>query len=162
MNDLLISRLSSAMLHIRKAGASLTEPLELNMMELLAMLALKDNKPDSAANVFAQDLTCQLHASKAAISQMLATLEKRGFVERELNTENRRKLTLTLTDEGRQSLAAVQAQYAQLMGDVIRDFGEENTLTMIALFEQFAASIDRHEAEAAQTRKGRWTDECKT
>jgi DNA-binding MarR family transcriptional regulator len=45
-----------------------------------------------------------LSVSKAAASQALGGIEKKGYVKREIDRSNRRKITITLTDAGRSAL----------------------------------------------------------
>lgn len=150
MEETLISNLGSAMLHIRKASIALTEQMELNLMELLAMRALAHNELESDGNVYAQDLAVQLHASKAAVSQMLASLEHRQYLERSFNLSNRRKVSLTLTDAGRQSLTLAMEKYARMMSEVISDFGEDNAVALADLFDRFATSIEQKALRSQQ------------
>ena len=49
----------------------------------------------------ASDLIRQLGVTKQAASQMIDTLVVRGYVTRETDSEDRRRLTLELTDRGR-------------------------------------------------------------
>ena len=61
-----------------------------------------------------------LGVTKQAASQLIDTLVLRGFLTREINLEDRRRLTIELTDRGRAAAAAVrsgiEAIDAQLAG----------------------------------------------
>ncbi len=57
----------------------------------------------------AGDLIRQLGVSKQAASQLIDTLVVRGYLEREVNADDRRRLTIELTDRGRAAAAAVRA-----------------------------------------------------
>ena len=57
----------------------------------------------------ASDLIRQLGVTKQAASQMIDTLVVRGYVTRETDSEDRRRLTLELTDRGRAAAGAVRA-----------------------------------------------------
>lgn len=140
------ARLMQALLHVRRASAMLGEQMEVSMMELSAMRYLQSNRQDSPANVFAQDLARELHASKAAVSQMLSSLEKRGYVTRAFNPENRRKIMLMLTESGQRVLAETNARSAALMQAVTHELGEENADALTGLLERFTGIIERRMA----------------
>jgi DNA-binding MarR family transcriptional regulator len=54
-------------------------------------------------------LVRQLGVSKQAASQLIDTLVLRGYVERNVDPDDRRRLTITLTDRGRAAGEAVKA-----------------------------------------------------
>jgi len=57
----------------------------------------------------AGELIRQLGVSKQAASQLIDTLVLRGYLQRETNPDDRRRMTIELTDRGRDAAAAVRA-----------------------------------------------------
>lgn len=57
------------------------------------------------------DVAEALKLEKATVARALLSLEKKGYVERSVNLNNRRKYTLTLTQSGRESIANVADIY---------------------------------------------------
>ena len=57
----------------------------------------------------AGDLIRQLGVSKQAASQLIDTLVVRGYLVREVTPEDRRRVTIELTDRGRAAAGAVRA-----------------------------------------------------
>jgi DNA-binding MarR family transcriptional regulator len=55
----------------------------------------------------AGDLVRELGVSKQAASQLIDTLVVRGYLERQVNPEDRRRVTIEVTDRGRAAAAAV-------------------------------------------------------
>jgi len=55
------------------------------------------------------DLVRQLGVTKQAASQLIDVLVVRGYLERQVNVADRRRMTVTLTDRGRAAAAAVRA-----------------------------------------------------
>jgi DNA-binding MarR family transcriptional regulator len=51
----------------------------------------------------------QLGVSKQAASQLIDTLVVRGYLDREVNPEDRRRVTVVVTERGRAAAAAVGA-----------------------------------------------------
>lgn len=143
MDKALIDRLVGAMMRMRKAGDLLSLRREVSFVELKALQSLYDNRLDTDANVFAQDITEEFHMSKAAVSQMLGSLERRGYLRRDFNPFNRRKIILTLTDKGRNIVDRMERDMVEKMSAFIQDFGEEDTRLLVELFERMSEAIDR-------------------
>jgi len=57
----------------------------------------------------AGDLIRQLGVTKQAASQLIDTLVIRGYLERQVNPDDRRRTTITLTDRGRAAASIVEA-----------------------------------------------------
>ncbi len=57
----------------------------------------------------AGDLIRELNVSKQAASQLIDVLVLRGYLDRKVNPEDRRRLTLELTERGRAAAAAVRS-----------------------------------------------------
>lgn len=110
----------------------------LSLGEFVALAQIEDNKEGSAENVYADDLQKHLFVSKPAISQMLKSLENAGYLKREINMTNRRKLTVTLTDQGREILAKARQHYRGTINRIIQRYGPEKTRQLIELYTEFA------------------------
>jgi DNA-binding MarR family transcriptional regulator len=76
----------------------------------------------AASGAARQDMTAELGITKQAVSQLVDTLVSRGYVSREADPDDRRRIVLTLTDRGEQVLHAategVEAVDAQLLDQV--------------------------------------------
>jgi DNA-binding MarR family transcriptional regulator len=57
----------------------------------------------------ATDMTEALEVTKQAASQLIDTLVLRGYLTREVNPDDRRRMTIELTDRGKAAAAAVRA-----------------------------------------------------
>lgn len=57
------------------------------------------------------DVAEALKLEKATVARALSSLEKKGYVERSINSDNRRKYILTLTQLGKESIAEVADIY---------------------------------------------------
>ena len=67
-----------------------------------------------------------LSVSKAAVSQMLSSLEKRGYLTREVDGSNRRNIIVVLTEEGRVVFEKKNEEFYRRFGSVIECVGKEN------------------------------------
>ena len=74
-----------------------------------------------------------LSISKAAVSQMLSSLEKRGYLTREIDQVNRRNLIVSLTPAGQMILRKENSEADARFSKIIAEIGETDTLEFIRL-----------------------------
>jgi DNA-binding MarR family transcriptional regulator len=82
-----------------------------------------------------------LAVSKAAVSQMLGSLEKRGYIRRDIDRDNRRKIIITLTKQGETAVDKAEKKMDVLMSRIITRFGEKDTRNFTRLLDRFAEVV---------------------
>jgi DNA-binding MarR family transcriptional regulator len=88
-----------------------------------------------------------LGVSKQATGQLVDTLVARGYLDRTVDQDDRRRLTITLTDRGRAAATVVRAAVDDVDARLVQRVGlEQFSLTLAAL----AALIDDGPAAAAR------------
>jgi DNA-binding MarR family transcriptional regulator len=85
--------------------------------------------------------------TKPAISQFLNALENKGYVRREIDRSDRRKITVSLTDEGRGILDESREKTDRLLEKVILRFGEEKTREFLGLLARMTDSMEEVRGE---------------
>ncbi len=88
------------------------------------------------------NLTEELNINKSAVSQMLSGLESKGFIVREINTQDRRKLDIHLTDAAHKLMDEIEFNGNQIMSEIFGEFGEQRTNELLSLFEEFAEVVE--------------------
>jgi DNA-binding MarR family transcriptional regulator len=83
-----------------------------------------------------------LAVSKAAVSQMLGSLEKRDYIRRETDRDNRRKIIITLTKKGKSAVDAAKKNMDALLLCIVERFGVENSRNLVRLLDRFAETAD--------------------
>ena len=68
----------------------------------------------------------ELRISKQAAGQLVDTLVTRGYLERAIDKEDRRKLTVTLTERGRAAAATQTAAREKIDAELIASVGAED------------------------------------
>ncbi len=85
------------------------------------------------------ELIKQLGVSKQAAGQLVDTLVVRGYLERSVDTKDRRRLTITLTERGQTAVAVVGSTVDEIDAELVRLVGAQSfadTLaTLAALIE---------------------------
>lgn len=123
---------------------------DVNMTELVLMNAIADNSADSENNVGLPDVRGYLSISKAAISQMLGVLEKKGYVNRDIDKKNRRNLIVTLTHKGREILTEKYNEFSDKLEKIITHFGEDDIKQMIIYINRMIETINTINNESSQ------------
>ena len=77
-----------------------------------------------------------LHISKPAVSQALNSLEKRGYIIRTIDPDDRRKITVRVTGAGEAELENAREYYDRALKEVLNRFGAENTETLLVLLDR--------------------------
>jgi DNA-binding MarR family transcriptional regulator len=68
----------------------------------------------------------ELGVSKQAAGQLVDALVLRGYLERRVDDEDRRKLTVTLTERGRAAAAAQSAARQKIDDELVAQLGEDD------------------------------------
>jgi len=110
-----------------------TDPLNLSMPEYV--LAKKVAEAQSG-NTDLTEIREYLAISKAAISQMLSTLEKRGLIIREIDPQNRRNLIVSITPAGGAALQRKDAEVNNRITKIISRMGQQNALQFVQLIKE--------------------------
>ena len=109
--------------------------LNLNLVEITLLVAIKDNSLGSEKNI--ADLQKLLSVTKAAVSKMLGVLENKGYVIRDINKQNRRTLLITLTPKGKEAVEYIEKEIDENLIKIFERMGKAN-------IEQFITNINRY------------------
>ncbi|ADH64111.1 transcriptional regulator, MarR family [Allomeiothermus silvanus DSM 9946] len=84
------------------------EPLGISPMQAFTLMAVQGGIEQPSALAFMMDV------SPSGISQILAGLEERGWVRRELDSKNRRQVRVLLTEEGKAMLRQLHTRWREV------------------------------------------------
>ena len=98
---------------------------------VLHFLSMRSDK------VLPSELSTALHATTGRISALLGNLEKKGYIEREIDKSNRRNILVTITEAGHIYVEAEMKQLQSCMTQAFAEMGEADTKDFIRLTKQF-------------------------
>ena len=142
MNQTLESQIAHLIFQFKKGaglgigGGTTENNASINITELHFMHAIVDNTENPENNVSMSDIREFLSVTKGAISQMLASLEKKGYINRDIDRNNRRNLIVTLTSEGRKVLESRYEEHSKRLQKVINRLGEEDAKQLLRIFNR--------------------------
>ena len=88
-----------------------------------------------------------LAVTKASVSQMLASLEKRGLLIRQIDPANRRNLIVTLTPVGIERLRKKEFQVERRLQELLTELGRTDALQFIMLINNMNTILSSKKEE---------------
>jgi len=147
LRDLLVH----TMFRFKKVGMIFPPGLDIHMGEFFVMKAIEGNTAWPEHNNSVSDLPKHLMISKPAMSQLLNGLEKKGYIVREIDQNDRRKISVTLTPKGQDILMRTKDYADNMLETVISRFGEENTRQLVELFTRLTDISEEIRLETQNT-----------
>ena len=120
-------------------------------MRVLLYLLAREEK------AYPSQLSESLAVTRQRITTILSAMRKKGLIQMEIEEEDRRKMSVTLTDLGR-AAAIEKQQYAhRYLGQLVENLGEEDSRELVRLLERCTHIVHSvHEAA-----KGAAHDACR-
>lgn len=75
--------------------------------------------------------------STARITAVLGNLESKGLIAREINRKDRRKIFVSITEEGKKLTSQKRSGLIMHLGKIFEQMGEDDTKTFIHTFSRF-------------------------
>ncbi|RZI48410.1 MarR family winged helix-turn-helix transcriptional regulator [Lactococcus kimchii] len=91
------------------------------------------------------------NTSTARIATILNNLEDKKMITREISRNDRRKILVAITDKGRSTAQAVQAQACSNLARVFEEMGEERTTSFIENAKLFLDIFMKQQEEKGET-----------
>ncbi len=90
-----------------------------------------------AKGISSSEISRRLNVTTAATSKMLKVLEEKGLIRRNSDVNDRRKVYITLTNQGYGLYKDAEAAQSSFMDRVFQRLGSEDTETLLSLWERF-------------------------
>ncbi len=89
------------------------------------------------------ELAERLFLERSTVSRLIDTLVKEGFVNRNVNEENRREVLVSLTDKGERSLEKVREQSIRYFRSILDELLEEERVQILNGFKLFTSALEK-------------------
>jgi DNA-binding MarR family transcriptional regulator len=90
------------------------------------------------------DLARDLGLDPSTISRHLRVIERRHWVERGPDAEDRRATLVVATEEGKTAVARLESERRRLLAEVLADWDDHDRELLFDLVERFAADLGEH------------------
>jgi len=138
MEEMLKNELMGFMFRLKKIVMMFSTGPDIHMGELTLMQWIEKNSAREDGNELLSEIQSNLHITKPAISQMLNSLEKKGYITREIDKTDRRKTIKKVTPYGLEIMGRMKKDTDETFSRVISGFGEKKTEQLIKLFDEFS------------------------
>lgn len=95
------------------------------------------------APVLPSELSAAAGNSSARIAATLGSLERKGMIIREMDTTDRRKILVSMTEVGRQKITHAKKDMHDMIEAVFREMGEEDTVAFIKALRCFGEAFTK-------------------
>lgn len=108
---------------------------------------LKEKYPNP---IFSGDFSTHLNVGTGRIGNALKSLESKGFIYRVVDHDDRRKVLVYLTDEGKEKIEEKERKLKEFIFKVIEEVGNEKYEQILDSFELFRITIMKVEKEMGE------------
>ena len=108
---------------------------DISLPEYVLMKEIAENRGDLTA------IGEYLSVSKSAVSQMLSSLEKKGYLTRRINVRNRRNIVVRLTRAGRVALRKQSDEFDERYENIVKDLDEGEVNKIIEIINRLQCAI---------------------
>lgn len=117
---------------LAKGSLNTVQGLSVGEAPVLHYLSTKRDRE----GVSPSDLASQLGYTRARMTRILDSLEAKGFVVREQDTGDRRRVIVYVTDAGRESSCERNAEGVSAVQTLMHDLGERDTQELIRILQK--------------------------
>ncbi|HIT90431.1 MAG TPA: MarR family transcriptional regulator [Candidatus Merdenecus merdavium] len=142
MGDSLKDRFISASFRFKKVDACFPTECTIPIGEWVVMEQIVEGCVCSSKHMKVSEIKTCIPLSKPAVSQILNSLEKKGYIIRNIDRTDRRKIAVTTTPEGTAILNETRTSYDEVLMEIVNQFGKEE---MINLIEYLNRLVDIYE-----------------
>lgn len=96
-------------------------------------------------SIYPSDLSDKLNLSRSYVTAVLNSLEKKNFIMRTLDTSDRRRILVRITDKGRHIFDDMAAKELEQADILISGLTNEKTLNLILLLNQASEILEKEE-----------------
>ena len=121
-------------MHQEKNASGYPSPLQMEIIEFL----LKNRE-----DVFLKNIQEYLHISKAAVSDVIDKMEKKGFIRKEVCSTDARKTKLILLDEGKNVFQKLKENISRLNEEMIDGLTEEELKEYIRITQIIEMNLEK-------------------
>jgi Transcriptional regulators len=131
-----------SMYRFRRMKLSNISEVEITMSEFLVLRSLSEDSEKTNQNLCTSEIQHKLSITRPAISQICNSLESKGYIIREIDKKDRRKILVTPTPSGETIMKKMEISVDNKINDVIQDYGEEKTIQLIELLNEFVDVLE--------------------
>lgn len=127
-----------ATLHFKKVDVCELSRGAVPLGELVVMGRVQQGCPRSGTCLNVAEIADQLSVSRPAVSQILGSLEEKGYITRQIDPADRRRIAVRNTEEGRKALEESEQLYDEATDQLLQSMSLEELQTLIRLMNRLS------------------------
>ena len=108
---------------------------------LLEMLFVRRRSSPESKGMYVSELAERMGVSPPAVSRMLRFTERKGYLSREVDREDRRNTYVVLSPAGEEAYAAMERRALDFAGRVVDRMGTEDTARLVELMTRVSEIV---------------------
>ncbi|HPB16840.1 MAG: MarR family transcriptional regulator [Clostridia bacterium] len=113
--------------------------------EFVVLRSILKMQTEKNTSVYPSDLSHKLNLSRSYVTAVLNSLEDRKLIERTLDTDDRRRILVCITDKGLQIFEDMAKKELEQADMLISGLTDEKTLNLILLLNQASEILEKEE-----------------
>lgn len=93
------------------------------------------------------EISNEMRISSARVAAALNSLEKKGFIVREIDPSDRRRILVDLTDEGKQTAHKISMHMVEGVHALFAEIGVEDARDLIRIIKKIAVFMEAHHGD---------------
>lgn len=90
-----------------------------------------------------RDLVGRINVSSSRLTRILDGLEKKGFLKRVIDLQDRRSIIVSLTEKGLTISRRLEERFIQIHNEILEDVPEDMQEPMMKSFSKLLSSVER-------------------
>lgn len=123
----------------------------LTMTEFLALRVIERYREEDSNLTNVSSIVEQATVSPQAVSKILGTLERKGYIVRSLNPRNHRHISVSLTPHGQEVYSASQRHLEHYLEAVTNRMGKENLTEFLSQLHNFRSACREELSQKKET-----------
>jgi len=125
-------------MRFRKTATQIFVDSEIRMNEMMALVIVDRQCEGLEKSPLASEIGDALSVTPSAVSQIFTSLEKKGYVYRNISESDKRQYRFTLTDKGRYVTYLAKDHMDKTITYIISRFGEDRIMAFTQMLNDFA------------------------
>lgn len=92
-------------------------------------------------NVTPSDISNEMNISSARIAATLKSLENKGFIKRRIDVEDRRRILIDITAEGKEQVAKHNEMVMNTITNMLKFLGEEDAKEFLRILKKLSTRV---------------------
>ncbi len=132
------SELITAIFRFKKVNTTILSGKTLRMNEVVAMAMIEDSCLINEGVPLVTAIGEALCITQSAVSQLLATLEKKGYVKRGIHEHDKRKYLFELTEQGQQATKEMMQRTDRVFESLYVRFGNDRLSELVQVLNEYS------------------------